>query len=101
MRLEELCLQSPFTIQILAERLKISRTQLSQFLNEQMGMDFRNYINSWRVKHATRLLREDPSLPVLRVCFDSGFETKSAFQEAFRKFAGKNPKDYKKSLAQQ
>lgn len=100
MRFEELYLQSPFTIQDLAARLKISRPQLSQFLNEHMGMDFRNYLNSWRVQHATRLMREDPTVPVLRVCFDSGFETKSAFQEAFRKFAGKNPKDFKRDLAQ-
>ncbi len=100
MRDEELYLQSPFTIQDLAARLKLTRTKLSQFLNEQMAMDFRNYVNSWRVQHATNLMRADPSLPVLRVCFDSGFETKSAFQEAFRKFVGKNPKEFKKSLGQ-
>lgn len=98
MQLEHLYLQPKFGIDDLAKCLMLSRAQLSQFLNSEMKMDFRNYVNSWRIRHAADLLARDPNVSVLRACYDSGFETKSAFQEAFRKFTGRNPTDYRKEV---
>ena len=81
----------------LAGRLDLTPHQLSQFLNEKLGMNFSNFINSYRIAEASRLLAEDPGRSVISVCFHVGFNSKSAFNNAFRKFTGTNPKELRRN----
>ncbi len=85
------------SLTVLAERLDLTQHQLSQFLNEKLGMNFSNFINSFRVAEAQKLISEDPSRSVISICFYVGFNSKSAFNNAFRKFTGTNPKEIRRN----
>ena len=93
------CLYRDYDLSLntLAERLDLTPHQLSQFLNEKLGMNFSNFINSFRISEASRLLAEDPGRSVISVCFYVGFNSKSAFNNAFRKFTGTNPKELRRN----
>ncbi len=82
-------------LQGLADKLKITPHQLSELINDRMGMNFRTMINEYRIKEACRLLQSDEDVNILAVCFRVGFSSKSAFNHAFRKFSGMNPADYR------
>ena len=92
------CLYRDYELSLtaLAGRLDLTPHQLSQFLNETLGMNFSNFINSFRVAEAQQLIREDPSRSVISICFFVGFNSKSAFNNAFRKFTGTNPKEVRR-----
>jgi AraC-like DNA-binding protein len=60
-------------------------------------MDFRNFINRFRVEEAQRLLKSDPEMSILTICFEVGFNSKSTFNTAFKKISGITPRDYRGS----
>ncbi|MBN2158522.1 MAG: AraC family transcriptional regulator [Spirochaetes bacterium] len=85
------------SLNALAARLGITPHQLSQFLNERLRMNFSNYVNSFRIAEAKKLIGEDPARSVISICFHVGFNSKSAFNKAFRKFTGVNPKEIRRT----
>lgn len=86
------------SLQNLADRLSITPHILSQLLNENLNRNFSDYINQFRIEEAKIILRgahgEDKK--IITVAFDVGFNTKVAFYNAFKKFAGMTPSEYKK-----
>ncbi len=84
----------------LAETLGIQRNHLSFIINEFAKMNFYDFINTYRIEEAKRLLTKngDEEVNVLEIAFDSGFNSKSTFNKVFKKFTGKTPSEYRKSL---
>ena len=84
----------------LAKGLQMSRHQLSQVLNEQLGKNFYDFINEYRVEEfKSRIqLPENNHLTLLGVAFDSGFNSKTTFNTIFKKTTGLTPSDYKKTI---
>lgn len=85
------------TLQSISERLGIQYHQLSQILNVYMGTNFRSYVNRRRVSEAKRLLIENPEMPILDIAYESGFNSKSAFNSAFIREMGLSPSDFRKN----
>ncbi|TGK12335.1 AraC family transcriptional regulator [Leptospira fletcheri] len=79
------------TLQLLAEDLEIKPYQLTEFLNEHKGVGFYNYINRFRIDEAVGLLSENSNQDILSICYFVGFNSKSSFNDAFRKITGKTP----------
>ncbi|WP_222982464.1 helix-turn-helix domain-containing protein [Flagellimonas meishanensis] len=91
---QDLCLDQ------LAEKMHISRHHTSQIINEHYEMGFHDFINSYRIREAERLLQNDNS-SVKEIAFQSGFNSRATFYVAFKKFNGNSPIVYKrKKLAQ-
>lgn len=91
-------LDSELSLDDLAGRLEVPKTHLSQVLNETIGRGFADLVASYRVRESEALLR-DPDLSHLTieaVARRSGFRSRSAFYEAFRKVNGMTPADYRK-----
>ena len=89
-------LQSKYHIKDLAVELQIPVHQLSAFLNQVLGMHFSDHINKYRIDHCIELINTNssdrPSLQKLsRIC---GFNNRSSFTTAFKKFTGQKPFDY-------
>ncbi len=84
----------------LAEELGISPNYLSQIINEQLNVNFYDFINGYRVEEAKRLLNKDTGLRinVLNLALDSGFNSKSAFYSAFKKSTSMTPTQFRKTL---
>ncbi len=79
------------TLHSLSEDLAIKPYQLTEFLNEHLQTGFHNYINRFRIDEAVKLLEEKPDQDILSICYFVGFNSKSSFNDAFRKVTGKTP----------
>jgi len=72
--------------------------QLSQIINEHFGQNFFDFINTYRVNEVIRKM-DDPDFEnysLLGLAFDSGFNSKTAFNRFFKKITGVTPSEYKK-----
>lgn len=85
-----------FTSEALAAIIGSNRTYLSQVVNEEYNMTFTQYVNSYRVREAIRLL-SDPSydLPLKNLCTELGFSSPSTFNTVFRNATGMTPSAYR------
>ena len=81
----------------LSQRLNASIHHLSQVINEKSGKNFFDLINGCRIEEAKTKLK-DPSNQyekILDIAFDVGFNTKVAFNKAFKKFAKMTPSQFR------
>ncbi|MBU2487878.1 MAG: helix-turn-helix domain-containing protein, partial [Proteobacteria bacterium] len=96
---ENIYRESELNLKTLADRLSITSHQLSQFLNERVGLDFRSFLNTFRVREAKRLLAEDPDKNILEICYEVGFGSKSTFNSVFKKETGQTPREFRDAAA--
>ena len=80
----------------LANQLGLNQHELSQILNEQLGKGFFELINSYRVAEAKDLLLQNRQHSILSIAFEVGFNSKSAFNRAFRKQVGMTPSEFRR-----
>jgi AraC-like DNA-binding protein len=76
--------------------LDIGSQQLSQVINEKTKFNFNEFINSYRIEEAKRILTS-PSyakLTIEAIAQKAGFNSKSAFYTAFKKHTGLTPKEF-------
>lgn len=95
MEMEQAYVDFELNLKVLADRLQITPHQFSQFLNDTLNMDFRNFVNTYRIKEAEAQLITEPDKNILTICFDVGFSSKSAFYTAFKKQTGLTPSEYR------
>jgi AraC-like DNA-binding protein len=82
----------------LAEMIHCSPNQLSQLLNENMGKNFYDYVNDYRL-HYFQSLNRDPKnrqFTFLSLAYESGFNSKTTFNNFFKKTLGVTPSEYLK-----
>jgi len=98
MKAEKPYLESQLTLPQLAKQLGISPNYLSQVINEQLQMNFFDFINEYRVAEAKFLLTSDKTknTAVINVAYGSGFNSKSAFYSAFKKHVNITPSEFRK-----
>jgi AraC-like DNA-binding protein len=92
---EKLYRDSELSLRSLSAIMLLSPHQLSQFLNEQMGLNFNNFVNRYRVEEALELLVSSPEQTVLAIGLYVGFNSKSSFNTVFKKFTGCTPSEYR------
>lgn len=83
-------------LQTLAEALGISSHQLSELINVNFQMSFIQYVNSHRIQIACKMLEEEDR-NILSIAYAVGFNSKSAFNRAFRQLIGTSPREFRKS----
>jgi len=93
-------LNSSLTIKELSNELTLPMRRLSVIINGAFEQNFSEFINSYRIEAAKKRLSNphDPNETILEVLYDVGFQSKSAFNTAFKKMTGKTPTAYKKQL---
>jgi AraC-like DNA-binding protein len=93
---EQPYLQNQLTIKELADSLKISPKYLSQVINEQLGLNFFNFINQYRVEEVKKRLTDKKyeHLSMLGIALDCGFNSKSSFNSVFKSQTGLTPSGY-------
>lgn len=84
----------------LSEQLKITPHQLSEFLNRYRNVSFYTFVTTYRIEEARKLLSEDTDLTILQIAYNVGFNSKSAFNSAFKKFTGTTPQSFRNSKKQ-
>ena len=91
-------LKPEITIAEVANELNIHSKYLSQAINESLGKNFYDFINSYRIEEAKKQLKNETSSrkTILEVLYESGFNSKSAFNAAFKKHTGFTPTEFRK-----
>ncbi len=91
-------LNPTISLRDLAGQLSIPPRHLSQIINDRLHQNFYDFISRYRVEEAKRIL-SDPGKDktVLEVLFEVGFNSKSSFNTAFKKFTNVTPSEYKES----
>src|SRR5688572_13077478 len=96
-------LKKPYTepqlnIDGLALQLNTTRHSLSQVLNQRLQQSFYDYVNSFRIEEAKRLLKcpAHDNNKISSIAFDAGFNSLSAFNDVFKKRTGITPSAYRK-----
>jgi AraC-like DNA-binding protein len=91
-------LDSSLTLFSLAEKTLIPVRSLSEAINNSLDQNFYDFINSYRINEAKKLLEESSrnNKTILEILYEVGFGTKSSFNQAFKKHTGKTPSQYKK-----
>jgi len=86
------------TLLSLTEKLSIKRHQLSHILNEHLKLTFNDYINSYRIEEAKRILEssEAEDKTIAAIAIDVGFNSQTTFYNLFKKTTGMTPNRYKK-----
>lgn len=84
----------------LSKEIQISAHQLSQLLNDELGKNFTTYINEFRINEACRILAGDYRFTLESVGYEVGFNSKSTFFAAFKKFKGVTPAAYQQNITQ-
>ncbi|TJY37086.1 AraC family transcriptional regulator [Pontimicrobium aquaticum] len=84
----------------LADTLNVSRNHMSQVINEHFEASFFEFINSYRIREAIRLLEEEPELSISSVAFESGFNNRVSFYNSFKKVKGMTPTSFRKRLSE-
>ncbi|MEM9324858.1 MAG: helix-turn-helix domain-containing protein [Bacteroidota bacterium] len=78
----------------LAATIDLHPNKLSWLLNEKLGQNFYEFVNGYRLREFQRKAK-DPSkghLSLLGIALESGFNSKSVFNEYFKKSTGLTPK---------
>ena len=84
---------SPLQLKEIAERLRLSSSYLSQLFSRELRMPFTEYLNSFRIDRALRLLdRRD--LPIHEVSRSVGYTDPNYFSRIFKRFTGRTPREY-------
>jgi YesN/AraC family two-component response regulator len=89
-------LKNELRLQELAELVKIPPHHLSQVINENLKTTFFDYINRHRVEEAKILIRTNPNSSLLEIAFNAGFNNKTSFTNAFRKFTTQTPVEFRR-----
>jgi AraC-like DNA-binding protein len=99
MQKERPFLNPNLTVADLAKPLRVHARVLSQLINHNHDCNFLEYINRHRIEHAKAELANHPDKSILDVVYESGFNSKSTFNTAFKRFVQLTPTGFRRSLA--
>ncbi len=78
-----------------ATRLGMYHQQFTKFLLENYRQNFKMFLNTRRTEYAQKLLLSDTEKTVLHIAFEAGFNSKSAFNDVFKKHTHMTPLEYR------
>ena len=101
MREEKPYLDPEMTISDLSIKLGIQRHYLTQIINERLQKNFFMYVNEYRVREAKKMMDDEKlkDYTLLRIAYESGFNSKSGFNTIFKRLTGYTPSEYKKKTS--
>lgn len=87
-------LDPAFDLNRACQVLTTNRTYLSRSVSRFARMNFKQYVNQWRINYAVDLFKADPSLKVADLSHMSGFNIIPSFSIAFKNVMGIPPSDW-------
>jgi AraC-like DNA-binding protein len=93
----KLYLDPDLDLSTLAAAAGAARNQLSYVINQNLGKNFYDYVNGYRVREVLRLMddtRRDEE-KMITLAFEAGFNSKPTFNLVFKKLTGVTPSQYR------
>ena len=99
MQQEKFYLNSDLNLHELANNVSVNAYILSEAINKIENRNFYEYVNFYRVNFAKDLLvnQKYSRAKLHTICFESGFNNRTTFTNAFKKFTGLTPSQYRKT----
>ncbi len=81
----------------LSKVVDISERTISNAINQELGKNFFQFINEYRVNEIKEQLKNpnNDHLKILSLAFDVGFNSKASFNRVFKAYTGQTPKEYR------
>lgn len=88
-----------FSFRQLSQTLHISTHQLSETFNKGFGKTYPQLVKELRIEEAVKRLQDEKyaHLSIYGIALDCGFNSKSAFNQAFKEITGFTPTGFKKA----
>ncbi|MGF1476575.1 MAG: helix-turn-helix domain-containing protein [Geminicoccaceae bacterium] len=99
MRVNHLHRNPLLSLRDVAAAIRAPDHKVSQLLSSHLNTNFFDFVNSWRVEEAKRLLDEPTPMTVLDISIAVGFNARSTFYSAFRKVERMTPTEYRRRQA--
>jgi len=98
MNVDKIYIKDNLSVEEVAQYLGTRTKYVSQVINENYQKNFYNFINTYRVEEAMRLLvaADFEKYSILGITQMVGFVSKSTFNAAFKRVAGITPSEYRK-----
>ena len=99
MKVEKYFKSSTASLSSLAKALHESSHHVSQVINEKLNQSFFEMLASYRVEEAKSILKTElgKKLTIEEIAEQVGYNSKSAFNTAFKKITSKTPSEYRDS----
>ncbi len=93
-------LDPDLTLPKLAKKLSMQVNSLSQIINDSFNKNFCNFINEYRINESKKQLADmnGSKISIIEIAYNVGFNSKSAFNKAFKKHTGLTPKELKNQI---
>ncbi|MBS4013156.1 MAG: AraC family transcriptional regulator [Bacteroidetes bacterium] len=89
-------LNPEFSMSLLSKNIKIPKHQITEVLNIEIGKNFFNFVNEYRVEEVKKQLSKKKNLySIEAIGYECGFSSKSTFFTVFKKITGITPSAYK------
>lgn len=98
MEVQKLFLKQNLNIDEFSKRINLPVKEVSAVINKHYGTNFFEFMNSYRVEEAKRLLGDSQhaDMTVMDVLLHAGFNSKSAFHRFFNRLVGMSPTEFRK-----
>lgn len=91
----EVYLDPLISLEKLSKRIGIPKNYLSQIINDNFSLNFNELINTYRIqKVIEKLENEYAGDTIINIAYDVGFNAKSTFNTAFKKYTAMTPSQY-------
>ncbi|GAA4335080.1 hypothetical protein GCM10023184_29630 [Flaviaesturariibacter amylovorans] len=83
----------------MAKAIGIQSYQLSILLNKYLGKSFTEFVNTYRIDEAKRMLLDSKTSKnkMFSIAMDCGFHSESVFYTNFKKYTGTTPRQFQKA----
>lgn len=85
---------------MVADQFQISKKYVSQFLKDQTGKSYNEYVEDLRLNHAMQLLKTS-GLSVTEIATTCGFSSQNTFYKAFRRRYDVSPSSVRRGVRQE
>lgn len=99
MQTEKVFLNPELSLRLLASFLNVHPNLLSRVINSSIGKNYNDYINALRISYFKKLVLDpaNQNISLLGLAYESGFNSKTVFNTAFKKQTGMTPKEFQNS----
>ena len=99
MEIEKVYRDETISLKSLSDKISLAPHRLSQLLNEKLNKSFPDFINDYRIEEVKKRLTDpkEANRKIIEIAFDVGFNSKAAFNNAFKKFSGTTPSRYREN----
>jgi len=85
-------------LQSISEHFGYSKGYFSRYFKKITGKNYVEMLNQYRIDMAKKLMNEEDALKLFEIAEQVGFTSYKTFSEAFKKYEGRSPENYKNSI---